>query len=204
MSENQQSGDNSNSSSNKNKKPGKFPQINFYWFYGLIVIIFLIITFFPTQELKEINKIKLSEMIKNHDVSKVDILVYQGKANIYLTEQATEKEEYKKYLKDFAGSKNKGPHYTLPIYGDPNNIEVFIKDTQKEYNYTEAEKIPVEANTDKDYSGSMLTYLIYIALFIGLWVVLFRRMGMQGGPGSQIFNIGKSKATLFDKDTKVN
>jgi AFG3 family protein len=209
MSENQQSGESPNTSPNrnpsdKNKKPNKFPQINFYWFYALIVVIFLVITFFPSQELKEINKIKLSEMIKKHDVSKIEILVYQGKANIYLTEGAVNKEDYKKDLKDFGGSKMKGPHYSLPIYGDPNNLEVFIKDTQKENNYTDTEKIQVDANTDKDYSGNMLSWLIYIALFVGLWVVLFRRMGMQGGPGSQIFNIGKSKATLFDKDTKVN
>lgn len=188
----------------KNKKPGRFPQINFYWFYALIVLVFLVITFFPTRDVKNINEIQLTEMIRDRDVAKIELLKYQGKANIYLKESSLSKDIYKNDLKDLGGSHAKGPHFVVMLPGEADPFMERIEKKQSEFNYTASEKIPIDTNTDKDYSGSMFSWLIYIGLFIGLWVVLFRRMGMQGGPGSQIFNIGKSKATLFDKDTKVN
>ena len=53
--------------------------------------------------------------------------------------------------------------------------------------------------------GPLMGWLIPIFLFLGLWIFMMRRVsGGSGGPGGQIFNIGKSKATLFEKDTKVN
>lgn len=59
--------------------------------------------------------------------------------------------------------------------------------------------------TRTNWVANVLPYLLPFLLFIALWLFILRRMGgAGGGPGSQIFNIGKSKATLFDNNTKVN
>ncbi|MCS6929291.1 MAG: ATP-dependent zinc metalloprotease FtsH [Saprospiraceae bacterium] len=58
---------------------------------------------------------------------------------------------------------------------------------------------------ENDIMGAILPYLIPLLLFIGLWVFILRRVGgAAGGPGAQIFNIGKSKATLFDNNSRVD
>ncbi|MCY7327968.1 MAG: ATP-dependent zinc metalloprotease FtsH, partial [Saprospiraceae bacterium] len=65
--------------------------------------------------------------------------------------------------------------------------------------------IVAEYDTRTDWTSTMLPYMLMILLFVGLWMFIMRRMGGgAGGPGGQIFNIGKSKATLFDQNTKVN
>lgn len=59
--------------------------------------------------------------------------------------------------------------------------------------------------TETNWTGTIVTYLVPLLLLMGLWIFILRRMGGGGGgPGSQIFNIGKSKATLFDNTSKVN
>ncbi|MFM7700683.1 MAG: AAA family ATPase, partial [Bacteroidota bacterium] len=65
-------------------------------------------------------------------------------------------------------------------------------------------KLKVEWESRHSWFGDALGYLLPTLLLVGLWFLLFRRVASGGGPGAQIFNIGKSKATLFDKDTKVN
>jgi AFG3 family protein len=59
--------------------------------------------------------------------------------------------------------------------------------------------------SEQNWLGPILTYLVPLLLFVVLWLFILRRVGGgPGGPGGQIFNIGKSKATLFDNNTKVN
>jgi cell division protease FtsH len=58
--------------------------------------------------------------------------------------------------------------------------------------------------TKQDWLGPVLNWLLPIAILIALWMFLMRRMGSGGGAGAQIFNIGKSRAALFDKNSKVN
>src|SRR5690606_27589376 len=57
----------------------------------------------------------------------------------------------------------------------------------------------------QNWLAPLLGWIIPIFLIIAIWLFIMRRVsGAGGGPGAQIFNIGKSKATLFDKNTKVN
>ncbi len=99
------------------------------------------------------------------------------------------------------------PHYVLNI-GKPELLETKLvklnESLAKEKGKTLA---PISAEYDqrKDWVGDILPYLVMILLFVGLWMFIMRRMGGgAGGPGAQIFNIGKSKATLFDNNSKVN
>ena len=73
-----------------------------------------------------------------------------------------------------------------------------ISEFQKQYPY------PPSTDTRKDMFGDIFSYLLPIAVLIGAWFLIMRFMSKGGGGGGQIFNIGKSKAQLFDKDTSVN
>jgi cell division protease FtsH len=66
--------------------------------------------------------------------------------------------------------------------------------------------IPYEPKEEINYTSSILSFVLPILILIAIWMFVMRRMsgGSGGGPGGQIFNIGKSKASLFDKNTNVN
>jgi cell division protease FtsH len=100
--------------------------------------------------------------------------------------------------KPFGLSGGESPQYVLD-YGDPQNFENDIKNTKVEYNLDTVIDYTTENNVVLDILLSVLPFI----LIIGIWIYLMRRMsgGGGGGAGGQIFNIGKSKAKLFDEKT---
>ena len=84
-------------------------------------------------------------------------------------------------------------------YGDQQNFENEINDIKKENNLDTELTYDQESNV---LTELLLTLLPFV-LIIGIWIYLMRRMsgGAGGGAGGQIFNIGKSKAKLFDEKT---
>ncbi len=96
-----------------------------------------------------------------------------------------------------------GPHFSFKITG----AETFQKEMDEYFKNNPAQVVPYTVDPESDWFSKSLSFLLPILLFVGLWILLMRKMGGGagggGGPGG-IFNIGKSKATLFDKGTKVN
>ena len=96
-----------------------------------------------------------------------------------------------------------GPHMSFEIVSG----DSFKDDMRKFYTDNPTIKDVGKVAKESDWFSKSLSFLLPILLFIGLWILLMRKMGGGagggGGPGG-IFNIGKSKATLFDKGTKVN
>jgi cell division protease FtsH len=184
------------------KKPTP-PKFNMYWIWGILVVGFIVISFFPTNEGKKTNWNEVKEMIISNDVEKIQI-VNDRFAKVYLNKEALENEKYKAVKPS-----------TQSIFGKQSPQYFF--ETSKEYFYPNfenvkkenpnASKIIIEPVTESDATWQILNWIIMIALFVGIWSFMMRRMGGggggSGGPG-QIFNIGRSKATLFDKNTKVN
>ena len=96
------------------------------------------------------------------------------------------------------------PQYILNI-GKPEVAEPKILKLNELLVKEKRPTINIEYDPRTDWFAQSLPYLITILLFLGLWMFIIRRVGGgAGGPGGQIFNIGKSKATLFDNTTKVN
>jgi AFG3 family protein len=178
----------------EDKNPKKFP-LNSYWIYGLIIFIILsmnVITLLggKTDELS-LNRFK--DIAKKGHIDKV-IVVNKEVARIYL------KKEYLDKYPEFTESKFKlqQPHYTMNI-GD---VNLFYKMVDEDIN-TDPNKPLIDPKfvTETNYLSQILSWVIPFALIIGLWVFFMRRVGSgPGGPGAQIFNIGKSKATLFNND----
>jgi AFG3 family protein len=195
----------------KNPNPRKpkvpqMPKFNFYWIYGVIFVIFLATLFFPKDMAIRTNWVRVqNDMIMLNNVDKITI-VNEKIAEVTLKKEAVTNEKYKD-LKDrgtLFGSEV-GPHYYFEI-GDVTQFRADLKDAEAEFQKktNTALTIPVEYTTEKNVFGDMfLTYFLPILLLLGLWLFLMRRMGGGGGGGGQLFNIGKSKAQLFDKENLV-
>ncbi|MEO2084653.1 MAG: ATP-dependent zinc metalloprotease FtsH, partial [Marinoscillum sp.] len=141
-------------------------------------------------------------MITSHDVSKIVVVKNQEIVEITLNEDALQNSTYKDELESSRLIQNtNGPHYQLEV----SSVESFEKryfdliDQMKKSNNKEIEYL-----TEKryDFYSFLQTWGFTILILIGFWF-LIRRMSGGGGPGSQIFNIGKSKASLFDKENKT-
>ena len=187
-----------NNPSNGNKRP-RF-NFNLYWIYALIAIVFIGMQIFSSfnSALKEINKNEFIEMMKDLDVKQINI-VNNEFAEITILSDRLEKEKYKEVRERSFGGENLGPHYRYNI-GSPQLFDSEIKDLWTQY--PETKNVEIRNETRKNLFGDLLSWLIPIGLMVLVWIFIMRRM--SGGPaGGQIFNIGKSKAKLFDKDTHV-
>jgi len=186
---------------NDNKPNPNKIKISPWLMYGLIILIFLGISYATGgssfQEVAKTSSSKFNTYLENGDVQKV-IVYNKTEAEVYLTKEALAKPMYKAVAKDLLNRPNiKGPHYIFDIGND----EIFQKKLEtavaegklKDYNF-----LP------KNNWSDILISLLPILIIVGLWIFIMRRMsGGAGGGGGQIFNIGKSKAKLFDEKTDI-
>jgi len=183
-----------------NKPTNKFKS---YWVYGVLALLLLALNFYTLQssssEPLEWNRFRT--MLIDQDIKKIDV-VNKEKANIFLTESALSSGKYEDANKSSFSPSQANYYRTV---GD---FETFMKDVEKvqlEAKVPQENFIRPEPKTDPNWIPQILSWLLPVFLIIAIWLFVLRRMGgAGGGPGSQIFNIGKSKATLFDKNTKVN
>ena len=187
------------------KKPTiKKPKFSPYWVYGVIIVIFLAINVFSggmsSSTGSATTPAQFFEYLKNGDVEKVEI-VNRREAKVYLTNEALSKEIHKKSIKpQFLPISGKTPNYQFE-FGDLQNFENELSKTKADNDLTTA----VNYETEQNVWGDFLLTLLPFVLIIGVWIFIMRRMsgGAGGGAGGQIFNIGKSKAKLFDQNTEV-
>ena len=181
----------------------KKPKFNTYWVYGLVIVGLLAVSLLgdsSSQTLKKTNISEFERFLNDGDV--MEVVVYnKNLAKVSLTEKALEKSIHTgTKTKNLFGQENiKGPHYQFEV----GNLELFQRKLEKaesngitfRYDFTTIE------NRWMDIFLSFLPIL----LIVGVWIFLMRRMSGGGGAGggSQIFNIGKSKAKLFDEKTDI-
>lgn len=184
------------------KKPNA-PKFNMYWIWGILLLGFIIISFFPSNPGKKTNWNELSEMIISNDVDRLEI-INDRVVKVFLKKESLENEKYKDVRSQGNGMfGQKTPQYYFEV-----NKEAFNKDYDNlVIAHPEAKAVVRDWQYENDSSGTILYWIIMIGIFIFIWSFMMRRMGGggggAGGPG-QLFNIGRSKATLFDKNTKVN
>ena len=194
--------------SNNNNKSNKPPQkkFSFYWIYA--VIIFSMLSLLTINNIgdgvKESNWMTFkTDLLKNGYVEKVEV-VNKTNARIYIKEDALKEEKFDAVRENgMSGKKNTGPHYTFNIGGSVDSFEEKLQKAYEEYNIKD--ELSIEYNNEKSFWDGIWSWLPFIVL-IGIWFFVMRRMsgGGSSGAGGQIFNIGKSKAQLFDRDTQVN
>ena len=179
----------------------------FNWFYLVVVLIIGIVVypmFIGNGTSKTMSPNGVFALMKDNKVQKVIIYTDVPKAEIYLTKEAKDKlikKEDKKSENPLFQGMQQGADYDFN-YG---NLQVF---QQKLDAFQKANPETGKVDVKYDESGSSLQNLLINALIwfgiMGLiYYFLFRKMGGAGGPGGQIFSIGKSRAKLFDENEKI-
>jgi AFG3 family protein len=190
------------------KTPKRGPKFSIYWIYAIIAVVLLGANFLPgTRSAVKTNELEFrQEMLSQGDVEKIVEIDNKKLVRIYIKKSSLSKSFYQNKLKGPA-SESAGPHFEFTVTdweSFHNNLTAFYKDRAPELGISE---VPRTVETEGEWFGPMANILVTVLLFVGLWVLLMRKMG-GGGPGGGgpggIFNIGKSKATLFEKGTKVN
>lgn len=188
----------------KKKMDPKKPKFSAYWIYAAIILVFLGINFFSGSGFSEpvkTNPSQFLEYLKEGDIKKV-VIVNRDFGKIFLTEEAQKEPEHAK-----AAAENElFPSGTTPDYtfrfGDLQLLQENIDAVKSQNENINAQ---VEFETEQNLWGEILLGLLPFILIIGIWIFIMRKMSgaSGGGAGGQIFNIGKSKAKLFDQKTDV-
>ena len=190
------------------------PKFNFYWIYILLIGVFLAMTFFNWNgTVKKIDEAKLRKLISEQYVDKIQA-VNKDYARIFIKKDKLNLPEFK----DVQSSKSYGgesPQYTFQ-FTSPESFERLVKEEQMK---KDAKGDPiivdgkpamienpvyVENINERNWAGDFMGLIFPILLLVVAWFFIMRMMNRGSGGGGQIFNIGKSKAQLFDKDTMVN
>lgn len=191
-----------NKDTKKNNNPNK-PKFNIssYWIYGAVIIAIIAIQFYNSGDLSSntISKNKFEEILKANDIKDISIL-NRDVAQIYLTNEALKKETHRKATSS-SFYRPGAPVYEYN-FGDLRNFEDIISKAREE----NPDLIIDVRNKEKTSFFDLIISFLPFIILIAVWLFFMRRMSGAGGgagPGGQIFNIGKSKAKLFDQDTKV-
>ena len=188
----------------KNKKPQNKNSFNQYWIYGGIIFMFLLMNLFSGSagsDTSSTTPSKFFEYVKDGDVEKIDI-INKRQVKVFLTKDAQLKDIHRNTVSStLLPLSGRSANYNFE-FGDLQNFENNLATISKENN------IIVETNyvTEQNMLGDIILSLLPFILIIAIWIFIMRRMSSSaGGAGGQIFNIGKSKAKLFDakSDMKI-
>ena len=184
----------------KNKKNS--PKISPYWFYGGIIFLFILLQTFSSgiasNNPNQTTPSKFFEYVSIGDVKKIEI-INKREVKVYLTEEASSQDIHKGTTKPYFPLAGRSANYRFE-FGDLQNFENRLKKTEEENNLS----IEVNYVTEQNIWGDLLLSMLPFILIIGIWIFIMRKMSSGGsGGGGQIFNIGKSKAKLFDATAVV-
>ncbi len=196
--------------SGSDEKPlKKGPKFSIYWIYAIIAVILIsanLINMSPDAQ-RTTEYEFTTTMLAKGDVEKLDEIKNKELVRVYIKPESLNKPFYSGKIKHTSAGTNKGPHFEFTITdwtGFNEKLNGFYKDSMA--NPYHIQEVPITVTNEGEWYGPVLNTFVTIALFVGLWILLMRKMGGPaggGGPGG-IFNIGKSKATLFDKGARVN
>jgi len=189
---------------NPNLTPRKGPKFNVYWIYGIIILAVFGANFFGNFGAGTGDRSfdDFRDFLNKGQVAKV-VVINNEHVDVYLKPGAIPAPPANK-LPSMASGNDKSPAFKFKI----GTVEQFNKDlAEAEKNMPDAAHVPVMYDQEGDIVHMILsTFLLPLILVVAMWFLLFRKMGSGGGGGAGggIFNIGKSKAQLFEKGTRVN
>jgi cell division protease FtsH len=183
---------------NNDNKTGGGPKFNSYWIYAVIALFLLALSLFNNMvsSVPEIDMGKLRTLLTDKAIKQIKV-VNEEVAYIYLKDDKVE--SYPDANQDKVGDRY---HYLMKVgsqfSSDFRALQESLEIPNNEWIWPSEEKQP-------NYLSQILGWVLPIVIVVAIWIFIMRRVsGSGGGPGSQIFNIGKSKATLFDQNSKVS
>jgi AFG3 family protein len=188
-----------------NQSPRKGPRFNIYWIYGIILLVIIGVQIFGSGVSSSTQDHSFQEFKTNYlDKGLVDRveIVNNDQVDVY-QKQAPAPQPVKPTLN--FNNNDKGPAYTFKI----GTVEQFNKDldeAQKALADNQKVKVVYTSTQDGLLHTLLNSFLLPIIIMVAIWFLVFRKMGggPAGGGAGGIFNIGKSKAQLFEKGTRVN
>jgi AFG3 family protein len=189
----------------REKLPPRAPRPNYQiWIIlGLVAVILGVSLFKQSGELVEIQSSRFEDMVSSRDIKKLVLLKDEEQVEITLKPEALQNAKYKQELdrnsSPLGGLNANGPHYKMKI-GSVDQFDRYYKEISERV--PRDQRVDVKYEKSNDLTGVLVQWGLLFLLLFGFWM-LMRRMTGGGGPGGQIFNIGKSKAALFDAESKV-
>jgi AFG3 family protein len=189
----------------KDQKPDG-PKFSSYWIYGIIALVLLgynLVAMSSGQQ-EQVDRSKFKKMIVDQDVEEL-VVVNKKRVLIHIKESELErKQEFYKDAQQRNSLMGDDYHYWRQI-GSVETFEDWLRGVQEEADIPKNEQISPDYDTRQNWLAPILGWVLPIVIVVAIWIFIMRRVsGGAGGPGAQIFNIGKSKATLFDQNSKVN
>ena len=177
---------------NTNKPKINVPKPNLSWLYIIIAMVigFLYITSDEGSMSKEITYTEFKDMVRKGYADK--IIAYDNNT----VDMFIKPENIVDVFKKDANKVGRSPSVKV-LVGSMESLEKFLDEEEKNGNFTGS----IEYEKDSDYFGVVFWNLLPIVFFVGLWIFIMRRMGGagNGGGAGNVFNVGKSKAQLFEK-----
>ena len=197
-----------NIQNDKGDSPRKGPKFNLYWVYGIIAVVLITSNLWSfTPDVTKTNELEFKqEMLVKGDVAKIDLITNKNVVRVYILKDSLSKAFYTQKFSKKPLDKSKFDK--APLFEFKVTDWKSFNDNLKEFYaaHPEVKQVPPNINEEGEWFGPLANTIFSLVIIIGAWVLLMRKMGGPsggGGPGG-IFNIGKSKATLFDKGAKVN
>jgi len=194
------------SNNNKKKIKGNLPKFNFYWVYGIVAVILILINVLNPGNTsgEKTSYSEFKSFVDNKQVKEI-VVINKKEARVYIFPDQLDQPPHKdkNFPKNGVFGPNNGPHYNFNI---PNNesFSGYLEEAQKEYarkNLTLIYDYVEEENFGRD----ILSWIIFFGIMIAVWSFIMKRVsGGGGGAGGQIFNIGKSKAQMFGQGKSTN
>lgn len=188
-------------SGNGKKNDGGPPKrpFNFYWIYAIIGVVLISLNLFNwSGSMSDINLTEFERMVTENEVERV-VVYNKQMAEVYLSEEALRDEKHSRRISSplVSGAQNTGPHYKFDI-GPADSFQEKLDRWSKEYD------LSYDYRTRSEWGKELFTWILFIGIMIAVWMFVMRRISGAGAGGGQLFNIGKSKAQLFDKTKGVN
>ena len=180
--------------SNNNKPKINVPRFSLTWLYVIIAMIFAFLYFSGDEgsATKEVNYTEFQEMVTKGYADK--IVAYDNNT----IEMYIKPEHIVDVFKKDASKVGRSPAIHVQI-GSMEALDKFLNEQQKEGNFTGS----IQYEKKSDYFSLILWNVLPFVILIAIWMFAMRRMGGGGGAGgsSNVFNVGRSKAQLFEKGT---
>ncbi|MCB0795093.1 MAG: ATP-dependent zinc metalloprotease FtsH [Flavobacteriales bacterium] len=191
-------GDNKDKSPRGQKERPK-RSFNFYWIYGIIIVVILSINLFTMGGgMVEIEPTEYSAFVDKGDVDRI-VVINDETAHVFIKRDRLDKEPHKDRIRSsmMTGSNISGPHYGFNI----GSIDAFQEELKADY---EEHGVRYSFKRQDNWGREILQWVLFLGIMIAIWMFVMRRVGGGGGPGGQIFNIGKSRAQVFEGGKSTN
>ena len=183
-----------------NKRKGPEKGINFYWIYGLIGVLILSMWLFNMgPRTQRIDMSEYERFLDAGDVARITIVQNEGVQVTIKADSLAKKVHQARLSRSGADKDKSGPHYDFYTGTSDNLQDQLIAEAK-------AHHVSVDIRPANNMAAEIWQYLFLAGMVVLLWVFMMRRIGGPGGPGGQLFNIGKSRAQVFEggKSTNVN